>query len=158
MLGAIAFASQVALSFLPNIEIVSILFLVYTQVLGKKALFPIYTFVGLEIVYWGFNTWCIMYLYVWAVLFLITLLFRKNTSVIIWAVINGAFGLCFGALCSLTHAAFFGIPSGFAYFISGIPFDIIHCVGNFVTALVLYVPLHYALTKIKSQLLTNHAD
>ena len=53
MLGAIACVCQVALSFLPNIEVVSILFIVYTKVFGKKALFPIYVFVLLEGIFWG---------------------------------------------------------------------------------------------------------
>lgn len=36
MLGAIACVCQVALSFLPNVEVVSILFIVYTKVFGKR--------------------------------------------------------------------------------------------------------------------------
>lgn len=152
LLGAIAYACQVALAFLPNIEVVSILFLVYTKVFGKKALFPIYVFVILEGLFYGFGSWWIMYLYVWAVLFFVTMLFRKNDNAVIWAIINAAFGLVFGALCSITQAAMFGLGSGFAYFISGIPFDIIHCVGNFATALVLYVPLTKVLNKANKEL------
>lgn len=152
MLGAIAYAGQVALSFIPNIEVVSILFLVYTKVFGKKALFPIYVFVLLEGIYWGFGSWWIMYLYVWAVLFIITMLLRRNNSIIVWAVVNAGFGLVFGALCSITQAAMYGIGSGFAYFISGIPFDIIHCAGNFATALALYKPLTLLLSKVNKEL------
>lgn len=152
MLGAIAYAVQIALSFIPNIEIVSILFLVYTKVFGKKALFPIYVFVLLEGIYWGFGSWWIMYLYVWAVLFIAVMLLRKNDNLVIWAVVNGAFGLTFGALCSITHGAFYGIGAGFAYFISGIPFDIIHCIGNFATALALYKPLTLVLNKVNKEL------
>ena len=77
MLGAIACVCQVALSFLPNIEVVSILFIVYTKVFGKKALFPIYVFVLLEGIFWGFGSWWIMYLYIWAVLWSITMLCRR---------------------------------------------------------------------------------
>lgn len=152
MLGAIAYVGQVALSFLPNIEVVSILFLVYTKVFGKKALFPIYVFVLLEGIFWGFGSWWIMYLYVWAVLWGITMLLKSNDSAVLWAVINGAFGLVFGALCSITQGALFGIGSGFAYFISGIPFDIVHCIGNFFTALFLYKPLTILLSKVRKTL------
>ncbi len=152
MLGAIAYVGQIALSFLPNIEVVSILFLVYTKVFGKKALFPIYVFVLLEGIFWGFGSWWIMYLYVWAVLWGITMLLRSNDSAAFWAVINGAFGLVFGALCSITQGALFGIGSGFAYFISGIPFDIVHCIGNFFTALFLYKPLTILLSKVRKTL------
>lgn len=152
MLGAIAYVGQVALSFLPNIEVVSILFIVYTKVFGKKALFPIYVFVLLEGIFWGFGSWWIMYLYVWAVLWGITMLFHRNESVVLWAVTNGAFGLVFGALCSITQGVMFGIGSGFAYFISGIPFDIVHCIGNFFTALFLYKPLTILLSKVRKTL------
>lgn len=152
MLGAIACVCQVSLSFLPNIEVVSILFIVYTRTFGKKALFPIYVFVLLEGIFWGFGSWWIMYLYIWTILWGISMIFRRNDSSISWAVINGAYGLCFGALCSITQGILFGIGSGFAYFISGIPFDIVHCIGNFFTALFLYKPLTILLSKVRKML------
>ena len=152
MLGAIAFVCQVSLIFLPNIEVVSILFIVYTRTFGKKALFPIYVFVLLEGIFWGFGSWWIMYLYIWTILWGISMIFHRNDSSIAWAVINGAYGLCFGALCSITQGILFGIGSGFAYLISGIPFDIVHCIGNFFTALFLYKPLTILLSKVRKML------
>ena len=152
MLGAIAFVCQVSLIFLPNIEVVSILFIVYTRTFGKKALFPIYVFVLHEGIFWGFGSWWIMYLYIWTILWGISMIFHRNDSSIAWAVINGAYGLCFGALCSITQGILFGIGSGFAYFISGIPFDIVHCIGNFFTALFLYKPLTILLSKVRKML------
>ena len=152
MLGAIAFVCQVSLIFLPNIEVVSILFIVYTRTFGRKALFPIYVFVLLEGIFWGFGSWWIMYLYIWTILWGISMIFHRNDSSIAWAVINGAYGLCFGALCSITQGILFGIGSGFAYFISGIPFDIVHCIGNFFTALFLYKPLTILLSKVRKML------
>ena len=152
MLGAIAFVCQVSLIFLPNIEVVSILFIVYTRTFGQKALFPIYVFVLLEGIFWGFGSWWIMYLYIWTILWGISMIFHRNDSSIAWAVINGAYGLCFGALCSITQGILFGIGSGFAYFISGIPFDIVHCIGNFFTALFLYKPLTILLSKVRKML------
>lgn len=149
-LGAIAYISQLVLSYLPNIEIVSILFLVYTKVYGKRALFSIYIFVILEGLLHGFGSWWFMYLYVWAVLFIIVMIFRKNNSMIVWSIINAAFGLSFGALCSISWSLMYGIGSGFAYFISGIPFDITHCIGNFISALVLYKPLCTILTSVNN--------
>lgn len=149
MLGAVAYVSQIALGFLPNIEVVSVLFLVYTKVYGAKALFPVYVFVLLEGIFYGFGSWWMMYLYVWAVLWGVAMLFRKNDSLIVWGVLNGAFGLCFGALCSVLQGFLYGAGSGLAYFINGIPFDIVHCIGNFFTALFLYKPLTKLLFKIK---------
>ena len=93
-----------------------------------------------------------MYLYIWTIPWGISMIFHRNDSSIAWAVINGAYGLCFGALCSITQGILFGIGSGFAYFISGIPFDIVHCIGNFFTALFLYKPLTILLSKVRKML------
>ena len=41
LLGTVLFVGQVALAFLPNIEVVSVLVLVYTLNFGRKALFHI---------------------------------------------------------------------------------------------------------------------
>lgn len=138
LLGAILYVGQVALAFLPNIEVVSILVLVYTLTFGRKALLPIYVFVLLEGVTYGFGLWWTMYLYVWTVLYLVVRLMRKNDSVLVWAVVNGAYGLSFGALCAIPYLITGGIGTAAAWWIQGIPFDMMHCAGNFATALVLY--------------------
>ena len=44
----------------------------------------------------GVHLWWIMYLYAWPLLVLIAWLLRKNTSSILWAIVSGIFGLCFG--------------------------------------------------------------
>ena len=48
ILSAVLLAAQVSLGFLPNIEIVTLLILVYTLVFRKKVFFIIYIFVFLE--------------------------------------------------------------------------------------------------------------
>ena len=35
-----------------------------------------------------------------------------------------------------------------SYWISGLPFDLIHCVGNFVLTLILFKPLYKAMEKL----------
>ena len=67
------FALQVAMSGLPNIEPVSLLVMVYAVVFGKKCLYPIYVFVVMDILFFGIQMWNINYLYVWAVLALVSL-------------------------------------------------------------------------------------
>ena len=78
ILSAILLAAQVSLGFLPNIELVTLLLIVYTLVLKKKVFFVIYVFVLLEGMIYGFGLWWINYLYVWSVQAVITLLFKKN--------------------------------------------------------------------------------
>jgi energy-coupling factor transport system substrate-specific component len=141
LLGALLIIIQVGLGFLPNIELVSLFILVYSLVFGKKALYMIYIFVLIEGVLYGFGIWWIIYLYIWTILWLLVMLFRKNSSLIYWAIIAGVFGLFFGALSSIPYFFIGGIEMGFTYWVSGIPFDIIHCISNFIVTLILFKPL-----------------
>ena len=82
-------------------------------------------------------------------LVLITYLFRKQESVFVWAIVSGGFGLAFGALCSIPYIVLSGPKAAFAWWVSGIPFDIVHCVANFVIGLVLFQPLSKVLSRMK---------
>lgn len=148
MLAALTFALQVVMGPLPNIEPVSLLVILCAVTFGWKSLYIIYTFVVMEILYYGFSIWNINYLYVWTVLAVVAICLRRVKDPIIWAIVSGAFGLMFGALCGITDL-FIG---GFGYAVSkwtmGIGFDVLHCVGNFVIALVLFRPLHTLLDKL----------
>lgn len=153
LLGAILHVSQAAMAFLPNIEPVSILLLVYTLCFGRKTLMALYAYVLLQGVTYGFGLWWFMYLYVWAILYLVVRLLRRNDSVLVWAVVNGLFGLSFGALCSLPYLLIGGPATALAWWVSGLPFDILHCAGNFVLTLALYRPLMRVLRFVKAGVL-----
>lgn len=141
ILAVVMFASQVVMSFLPNIELVSLLVILYTVVYGKRIVGILCVFTLLEGLTYGFGLWFIMYLYIWPILAVIAYLFRRMESYVGWAVLSGVFGLLFGALCSVTYLILTGPVSAWAFFISGIPFDMVHCVGNFLLALFLLKPL-----------------
>lgn len=148
VLSAILLAGQVGMSFLPNIEPVSTLVILYTLTY-KKRVFPIiYTFVLLEGILFGFGIWWISYLYIWTILALIVLAFRKMDLAVFWAVISGSFGLLFGALCAIPYLISGGPGAAFAYWTAGIPYDIVHCLGNFTLTLVLYHPLRRLLGRL----------
>lgn len=151
MLSAIMVTAQVALRVLPNVELVSLLIILYTLVYGRKTIYIVYVFVAIEGLIYGIGLWWINYLYVWTVLFVIVMLLRKIHSTIIWAVISGLFGLGFGALCSIPYFITGGIPTGFAYWISGIPYDIPHGIGNFLIAIVLFHPFYFILNYISKK-------
>lgn len=139
---SILFISQIALASIPNIEIVSLLVIIYTLLLGKQVFYIIYGFAILEGLFYGFGIWWFMYLYVWSILALITMLFHKEKSPILFSIISGAFGLFFGFLCSLPYFVTGGIGAGFSYWVSGIIFDITHCIGNVVVTLLLFRPIY----------------
>ena len=153
LLGALMFGAKLAMAALPNIEPVSLLILVYTAVFRRKALYPIYTYVLLELLIWGIGLWTVNYLYVWLVLYLLCRSFCRMESAWGWAVLSGAFGLGFGLLCTPVYCISGGWAFGLSWWVSGIPFDVMHCAGNFCLALVLYRPLTAGLSRLKTRYL-----
>ncbi len=150
VLGAILLVGQLAMSPLPNIEPVTTLIIIYTLTYKKKAFFSIYVFVLLEGLIFGFGIWWVSYLYIWSLLALLVLALYKLDSALLWAVVSGAFGLLFGALCAIPYLVSGGAGAAFAYWTAGIPYDVLHCGGNFVLTLVLYKPLLRLLKKLSS--------
>lgn len=148
LLSALLFGAKMVLAPLPNIEPVSLLILVYVSVLGLRALIPVYVYVLLEILTWGFGYWSACYLYVWAVLALAAWLLRKMDSPVGWAILSGAFGLSFGALCALSYWVAGGWAFALSWWVSGIPFDLLHGAGNFAMALVLFRPCRKVLLRL----------
>ncbi len=153
LLAALMFVLKLAMAPLPNIEPVSLLIIVYTLVFGRKALYAVYLYVGLEILVFGFGLWNFAYFYIWAVLFLLTRLLRNMNSRVGFAVLSGAFGLCFGLLCMPVFMISGGVSYGLSSYVSGIPYDLLHCVGNFVIALVLQDPLTKLLRMLRRRYL-----
>lgn len=149
MMSALLITIQVALSFLPNIELVSLIIILSTIIYGWKTLYIIYIFALIENFIYGFEIWSINYLYVWTILMLITMLFKNNRSPFFWAILSGAFGLGFGTLCSIPYFFIGGPSMAVAGIISGIPFDFAHCVGNYFIALVFFKPLYNLFSWIK---------
>ena len=141
ILGAMTFAAKYVMSALPNIEPVSLMVMLFVVTFGVKAVFPIYLYVLLEILFFGLGLWNINYLYVWAVLGILAWLSRSMKDALSWAILSGVFGLMFGALCGIADIFIGGWEYAVAKWISGIPFDLAHCAGNFVIALLLFVPM-----------------
>ena len=151
LLGTMMFALKMAMAGLPNIEPVSLLVILYTLTFRRRAFWPIALYVLLEILTWGINTWTVNYLYVWAILALLTYLLHGMKSTLGWAALSGAFGLCFGLLCSPVYWATGGWAFALSWWISGIPYDLLHCVGNFFITLTLFRPCRKVLERLRDQ-------
>lgn len=147
LLGVLMYVSQVIMSQLPNIEIVTLLIIITTRKFGYKALMAVYVFVGCEILTYGLSMWVMNYLYIWAILCLIILFLRKLDNNIFYAVLGGIYGLIFGSLCSIPYFISGGMNMGIVYIISGLKFDVLHCIGNLILIILLYTPLTKALDK-----------
>ena len=78
MMLALLEAVKRALDFLPNVELVTFLFLVFTLLYGKKTYLVSFAFTGVETLVFGSGLWVVMYLYVWPLEILtVSLLHRR---------------------------------------------------------------------------------
>ncbi len=148
MMAAALEAAKFVLSFLPNVELVTLLIILYTLYFGKKVLPVIAVFVLLEGCRYGFGLWCVMYLYAWPLLAGVTWLLRRQRSAWVFSILAGAFGLSFGALCAVPYFFAGGPAAAFSWWVAGIPYDIIHCVSNFLLCRLLFCPLRDVMEKI----------
>ena len=148
LLGVLLFAAKMAMAELPNIEPVSLLVMLLAVCCGWQGLWAVYLYVFLELAVWGAGLWALGYLYVWPVLFALARVLRRMESPLGWAVLSGAFGMSFGALCALVYLVSGGWAFALSWWIQGIPFDLLHCAGNFVLALTLFRPCKKLLTRL----------
>lgn len=149
ILTAVLLGGQVALAALPNVEIVSLLVILYALLLGRQAFLVVYAFVLLEGCLYGFGLWWVSYLYVWSILAGIALVLRRmKAPALFWAVVSGFFGLGFGALCALPYLVTGGPAAALSYWLAGLGFDLVHCIGNFLVCLLLFRPLHRLLEQL----------
>lgn len=153
MLGTIMFCSKIIMEALPNIHLLGMLTMVYTVVFRKKALIPIYVYVMLNGLYGGFSMWWIPYLYIWTILWAVTMLLPKNmkkrAACIVYPIICCLHGLAFGTLYAPAQALMFGFDfkQTLAWIAAGLPWDAVHAAGNLATGLLI-VPLSDLLKKI----------
>ena len=146
--AALLIGVQVALSVIPNVELVTLLIILYTIHLRSKAIYIIYIFVLVECLIYPFGLWCIVYLYIWIILYFVAYIFKGSTSSIFFSIIGAIYGLFFGTLSSIPYFFTGGLAGGVAYIIAGLQFDILHCVGNFIVILTLFKPLNNSIVKL----------
>lgn len=161
LMVAVIEACKMALASIPNVELTSFWIILFALCFGKRIFFVIPVFILLEGAVYGFGLWWIMYLYSWPLLAVVAMLLKKVDSAPLWALISGAFGLCFGLLCSIPYI-FIGTVDGglenglrmaFAWWIAGIPWDLIHGGANFAIMLVLYYPVSKVMKKLGNRFL-----
>lgn len=148
VLGGLIFAAKAAMAPLPNIEPVSLLVMLCAVTFGRKAVYPIAVYILLEFALSGFGLWSVCYLYVWFLLAGAACLLRNMEAPLGWALLSGAFGLLFGALCAPVYLLTGGWAFALSWWAGGIPFDLLHCAGNFVLALALFRPLRGVMGRI----------
>lgn len=153
MLGTLMFVSKIVMEGLPNIHLLGMLTMTYTLVFRKKALIPIYVYIFLNGLYAGFNMWWIPYLYIWTVLWGVTMLLPKRmprvVACIVYPIVCGLHGLAFGTLYAPVQALMYGytLEQTLAWIAIGLPWDAVHAVGNLTVGLLIY-PTSVALKRM----------
>ena len=110
-------------------------------------------FVLLLGIFYGFNMWWVPYLYIWTVLWALTMLIPKGLPMwaksIVYPLLCGLHGFAFGTLYAPAQAVMFGL--GFdgmlAWIAAGLYFDLIHGIGNLAAGLLI-LPLTQLLTRL----------
>ena len=135
---ALMVAGKECLRVIPNVHPVTLLLLLATIIYGVKALYPAFGFALLEIALYGAGIWNLMYLYVWPIAVLIALPFRSSRSRSKQESIRGNTS---PAMCAVPYLFIGGWQMALSWWISGIPYDVIHCVSNTVLTFALLPPL-----------------
>lgn len=150
LLGAMMFASDIAMEALPNIHLLGVFIVATTVVYRWKALFPLYVYVFLNGLYAGFSMWWIPYLYVWTVLWGAVMLLPKKMpkwlAPVVYCVVSALHGLSFGIIYAPAQALLMGFDfeRTLAWIAAGFYFDITHAIGNLCLG-VLIVPMIHTL-------------
>ena len=153
MFGALIFASKVMMEFLPNIHLVGMFTVLLTVVYRVKALIPLYIFVMLNGLIAGFNLWWIPYLYIWTILWGMTMIIPKKmpaaVAVVVYPLLCSFHGFVFGALYAPVQALIYNFTweQTVAWVVAGLSFDLVHGISNFVVGLLIF-PLSKALRKL----------
>lgn len=144
LLAAGALALQVSLSFIPNVELVTLWFLIIGLSLSfKESLIVVFVFTLLEALVWGFGDWVLGYLWIWTIWIIMVRCLKPilKDKTHLWALLGAFYGFVFGFLFAAQHALLYGLNMGIVYWIRGISFDIIHAFSNYSLILILFTPI-----------------
>ena len=156
-MAAMLTAFKFALSCIPNVEVVTLLILVYGSAMGIAYALPAtLIFCSIEVAIYGAGSWVLLYFIYWPLLaFLSSLLLRGRRLWlaiilgVLGSVLFGVLSACCDTLFCVTNLAPAHIGKYWvAYYLRGLYFDLSHVISSAVTVSVLYVPLVGVLKKI----------
>ena len=156
LLSALLVIGKIVFEPIPNVHPLAALVVIYTIVYRKKALIPIYVYVLIQGLLLGFSMWWVPYLYVWTVLWGITMLLPKNLPVpvaaIAYPIVTALHGLLFGTLYAPVYSLLFGLDFNgmIKWIIAGLPFDAMHALGNFAAGFLI-LPISKVLRKLENK-------
>lgn len=123
--------------FLPNIQPMTAMLMLVTLHLGGVDGIIVSTLsILLTNMLLGMGPWTLHQVLTYAILMVLVgasrKLYQKHTSrsLILMALFAGSIGLLYGLIISLFSVWTYQIPSFWAYYLRGLPFDALHAVGN----------------------------
>lgn len=144
MLTVIVFTFEQAISFLPNIQLTTLLFIVYSRVFGtKKTLIVIVLHVIADNLLYGTITpfTVLPMLIAWSLVPLtLNTIFKRYNSVIFMMVYAFVFGFVYGWIYLPFSVYYFGV-NPLAYFMSDLPFEFLMGASGSISVGALYEPL-----------------
>ena len=134
LLAATIIVLKEALTFLPNIEVVTLLIMIITMTFNlSDALLITLVYVITETILYGFGIH-----FVWFLIVFITYVLRKSINNYIKAsILSFMFGLLFDLPFSIPFFIL-SVNTGISYLLNGAVFSVVHALGNFILMVLLY--------------------
>ena len=159
--AATAECGKLALSFLPNVEVVTLLFALYGYVFGLLGVASAVVFVAIEPLIYGFGPWIITYIIYWPLVATVFMLLGRAKLRSRWLMTGVAvlLTLFFGVLSSLIDVAvLMGFTKSFwsnlaLYYARGLVFYAVQIACNAVLFPILFEYLARKLAIIKRRML-----
>lgn len=159
ILSATLTVGKMALSFIANVEVVTLLLTVYALTLPRsRVLIATVTFILTDMLIWGAHIWVIMYLIHWPALVLCVSFLKGKYAplfaIVIAVLLTGLFGVQTTILEVLMLSNFQGIGFVKSFLLrygTGIPYFITHIVSNAIILPVLTYPLYRLMKSLYRQ-------
>lgn len=156
--AAMLTAGKFVLSWIPNVEIVTLFLTVFAVIFGISFALPAaLIFSATEILLYGVGYWVLSYFIHWTAVVLVAgFLGRKGVrSEYVYALAAAVATFLFGLQSAVVDLALSGGFSHFGarfltYYASGAIFYIVHVASNYVIVLLLFAPLSRAALRMKS--------
>jgi hypothetical protein len=164
LFGALCSAFKFFLMYIPNVEVVTLLIVVFTYVFGLgMGMGATIVFCVIEGLIWGFNpTWLVAYFIHWPTVSLVTFFMQKGRlkNPIVIAIIISAVTVLFGLQSTFTYMITGGgikatnfVSRYLSLYTSGIIFYVVHVVSSFISVAVGFTPVRILLTKLNKRYL-----
>ncbi len=157
--AALLSAGKQALASIPNVEVVTLLIMLYAACFKPQIAFiATGVFIVIECFIWGIHTWVLAYIIHWNFVafatFLLARVFKFKNRFIYLAftvLVTACFGVLTTLIDSIIGAGRTGRPFALIFSITymrGIYFYIVHVVGNAAFNIVLFAPMRTLLDKL----------